>query len=123
MKKTILATSLALGLGVTGVIADQEAEASSTNKEELAQTAQNNPAELNAAPIHEGSYDYNFTLNNVNYDFSSDGNSYSWAYSANGNATATNYTSETVEAPKVEEIQVEEVKKVEKTKSTTNTTQ
>lgn len=123
MKKTILATSLALGLGVTGVVADQETEASSINKEELAQTAQNNPAELNAAPIHEGAYDYNFTLNNVNYDFSSDGNSYSWAYSANGNATATNYTNETVEAPKVEEIQVEEVQEVEQTNYTEYNTQ
>lgn len=118
MKKTILATSLALGLGVTGVVADQDVDASSINKEELAQTAQNNPAELNAAPIHEGAYDYNFTLNNVNYDFTSDGTNYSWAYSANGNAAATNYTNETVEAPKVEEVQ-----EVEQTNNTNYNTQ
>ncbi|MCK1976398.1 hypothetical protein LNK15_04940 [Jeotgalicoccus huakuii] len=118
MKKTILATSLALGLGVTGVVADQDVDASSINKEELAQTVQNNPAELNAAPIHEGAYDYNFTLNNVNYDFTSDGTNYSWAYSANGNATATNYTNETVEAPKVEEVQ-----EVEQTNNTNYNTQ
>ena len=46
MKKTVLATTLVLGLGVTGIAAGQDAEASSydLNKEELAHTAQNNPS-------------------------------------------------------------------------------
>ena len=57
MKKTILTTTLALGLGVTGFAAGQDAEASSynLNKEELAYTAQNNPEALNASALHEGS--------------------------------------------------------------------
>lgn len=55
MKKTILTTTLALGLGVTGFAAGQDAEASSynLNKEELAYTAQNNPEALNASALHE----------------------------------------------------------------------
>ena len=90
MKKTILATTLALGLGVTGIAAGQDAEASSynLNKEELAQTAQNNPEALNAAALHEGQYDYNFDHKDFNYDFNSDGTNYAWAYQSNGNAQA-----------------------------------
>ena len=99
MKKTILASSVALGLVVTGVAADQNVEAGSINKEELAYTAQNNPEKLNAAPIHEGEYDYNFDLNSYNYDFASDGTYYSWAYTSEGTASSSNY------APSVEEVE------------------
>lgn len=88
MKKTILATTLALGLGVTGIAAGQDAEASSIDKAELAYTAQNNPEALNASALHEGQYDYNFNHKNFNYDFNSDGTNYAWAYQSNGNAHA-----------------------------------
>ncbi|WP_020007200.1 transglycosylase family protein [Salinicoccus albus] len=82
MKKTILTTTMALGLGITGVAADQNAEASSqdVNKEELAQMAQSNSSELNNSPLHEGAYHYNFNLNGVNYTFESDGTQFSWEY-------------------------------------------
>lgn len=98
MKKTVLATTLVLGLGVTGIAAGQDAEASSydLNKEELAHTAQNNPSALNASALHEGEYDYNFNHNNFNYDFESDGTNFSWAYEMNGQADAQN------QAPAVE---------------------
>lgn len=91
MKKTILATSLALGLGVTGVVASQDAEASThdINKEELAYSAQNNPSVLNASALHEGEYDYNFNFKDVNYNFESDGTNYSWDYNGGGNAQPT----------------------------------
>ena len=103
MKKTILATTLALGLGVTGIAAGQDAEASSydLNKEELAQTAQNNPAALNASALHEGQYDYNFDHKDFNYDFNSDGTNYAWAYQSNGNAQAE--VQEQAAAPAVQE--------------------
>lgn len=103
MKKTILATTLALGLGVTGIAAGQDAEASSynLNKEELAQTAQNNPEALNAAALHEGQYDYNFNHKEFNYDFNSDGTNYAWAYQSNGNAQAA--VQEQAAAPAVKE--------------------
>ncbi|WP_271401958.1 hypothetical protein [Salinicoccus roseus] len=80
MKKTILTTTLALGLGVSGIAADQNAEASEINKAELAQMAQNNSSALNNAPIHEGEYSYNFTVDGVNYNFESDGTYYTWSY-------------------------------------------
>ncbi|WP_020007199.1 hypothetical protein [Salinicoccus albus] len=82
MKKTILTTTMALGLGITGVAADQNAEASSqdVNKEELAQMAQSNSSELNNSPLHEGEYHYNFNLNGVNYTFESDGTQFYWEY-------------------------------------------
>ncbi|CEA02118.1 putative transglycosylase SceD precursor [Jeotgalicoccus saudimassiliensis] len=104
MKKTILATTLALGLGVTGITAGQ-ADASSydLNKEELAYTAQNNPEALNASALHEGAYDYNFSHNNFNYDFNSDGTYYAWAYQSNGNAQAELPAQEQTAAPAVKE--------------------
>lgn len=102
MKKTILATTLALGLGVTGVAAGQDAEASSIDKAELAHTAQNNPEVLNASAVHEGAYDYNFNHGNFNYDFESDGTNYSWAYSGTGEAQAQTQAVEK-SAPAVQE--------------------
>lgn len=105
MKKTILATTLALGLGVTGITAGQDAEASSydLNKEALAQTAQNNPEVLNASALHEGQYDYNFNHKEFNYDFNSDGTNYAWAYQSNGNAQAEVPAQEQAAAPSVKE--------------------
>lgn len=103
MKKTILATTLALGLGVTGITAGQDAEASSIDKAELAYTAQNNPEALNASALHEGQYDYNFDHKEFNYDFNSDGTNYAWAYQSNGNAQAEVPTQEQAAAPAVKE--------------------
>ena len=102
MKKTIFTTTLVLGLGVTGIAAGQDAEASSIDKAELAHTAQNNPEVLNASAIHEGSYDYNFDHENFNYDFESEGTNYSWAYSESGEAQAQTPAVEK-EAPSVQE--------------------
>lgn len=103
MKKTILATTLALGLGVTGIAAGQDAEASSIDKAELAYTAQNNPEALNASALHEGQYDYNFDHKNFNYDFNSDGTNYAWAYQSNGNAQAEVPAQKQAAAPAVKE--------------------
>ncbi|WP_411843122.1 hypothetical protein [Salinicoccus sp. HZC-1] len=109
MKKTILTTTLALGLGVTGVAADQNAEASEINKGELAQMAQSNSSKLNNAPIHEGEYSYNFNIDGVNYNFESDGTNYSWEYGGYNYEAPQNEiaeTQQTEEAPQVtEEVQ------------------
>src|SRR5690625_5026760 len=111
MKKTILTTALALGLRVTGVAADQNAEASEINKAELAQMAQSNSSELNNAPIHEGEYSYNFTVDGVNYNFESDGYNYTWSYGGYSNELPQHETAQTEqveEAPQVtEEVQQE----------------
>ena len=107
MKKTILTTTLALGLGVSGFTAADNAEASehNINKQELAEMAQSHSSELDNAPLHEGEYHYNFNLNNVDYDFKSDGVNYTWAYGNNGAAQT-----ETAEQPvqQVTETQVQE---------------
>lgn len=82
MKKTVFASTLALGLGVTGLVTGQQADASEEgiNKAELAQLAQSNSEELNQHPLHEGSYNYDFTYNGVPYHFESDGQTWSWSY-------------------------------------------
>ncbi|MCD8838698.1 transglycosylase [Staphylococcus arlettae] len=81
MKKTVIASTLAVGLGVTGLASGQaDAAEQDINKEQLAQLAQSGSAQLDAAPIAEGAYNYNFTVDGVNYSFQSDGKSFSWSY-------------------------------------------
>ena len=81
MKKTVIASTLALGLGVTGLASGQaDAAEQDINKEQLAQLAQSGSAQLDAAPIAEGAYNYNFTVDGVNYSFKSDGQNFSWSY-------------------------------------------
>ncbi|WP_217972306.1 transglycosylase [Staphylococcus xylosus] len=94
MKKTILASSLAVALGVTGyaTTADHNlAHASEENidKAHLADLAQNNPEELNQKPLHAGAYNYNFVLGGNEYTFTSNGQSWSWNYTAAGAQSAT----------------------------------
>ncbi|MEJ7424028.1 transglycosylase SLT domain-containing protein [Staphylococcus warneri] len=88
MKKAIVASSLAVALGVTGYSAGHghEAHASeqNVNQAHLADLAQNHPEQLNESPVQEGSYDIHFTYNGFNYNFTSDGTNWSWDYKAVG---------------------------------------
>ncbi|MBF7020658.1 transglycosylase family protein [Staphylococcus sp. 18_1_E_LY] len=91
MKKTLLTSTIAVGLGVTGLATGHHADAAETtgaNHAHLANLAQNNPSELNAKPVQEGSYNINFDQNNTNYHFSSNGQSWSWSYNGYGNQAA-----------------------------------
>ncbi|PTE26973.1 transglycosylase [Staphylococcus equorum] len=93
MKKTVIASTLALGLGVTGAAAGNSADASEQNvdKAQLAQLAQSNPEQLNEAPVQEGSYDIDFNYNGTEYSFESDGTNFSWSFgggSAEGSTEA-----------------------------------
>ncbi|MCD2138027.1 hypothetical protein [Salinicoccus halitifaciens] len=113
MKKTILTTTLALGLGIGGFTAADDAEASehNINKQELAEMAQSHSSELDDAPLHEGEYHYNFNLNNVDYDFKSDGVNYTWAY---GNGAAQPEAAEQP-APQVNETPVQQEQPAQET--------
>ena len=89
MKKTILASSLAVALGVTGYAATadhNQAHASEENIDQahLADLAQNDPEQLNEKPLHAGAYNYDFVLGGYEYTFTSDGQSWSWEYHAVG---------------------------------------
>ncbi|MDT3959221.1 transglycosylase family protein [Staphylococcus kloosii] len=91
MKKTLLTSTIAVGLGVTGLATGHHANAAETTGADhahLAQLAQNNPSELNAKPVQEGSYNINFDQDNTNYQFSSNGQNWSWSYNGYGNQTA-----------------------------------
>lgn len=102
MKKTILSTTLILGLGAGSIMTDQTAEAAEepVNQSELAELAQSNSDELNNAPLHEGEYNYDFDHNNVNYQFESDGTHFSWAYNGYDNVeTDSEVTDEAVQSP------------------------
>ncbi|MCM3518661.1 transglycosylase family protein [Staphylococcus xylosus] len=89
MKKTVVASTLAVGLGVTGLAAGNSADASEqgVDKAQLAQQAQTNPESLNEAPVQEGAYNINFNHNNLDYSFQSDGQYWTWSY-GQGNASA-----------------------------------
>ncbi|MCG3400472.1 transglycosylase family protein [Staphylococcus massiliensis] len=101
MKKVLLTSTLALGLGVTGVAGN--ANAAEGNQTELANKAQNNPEALNNAPVQEGSYDISFSQNGLNYNFVSNGTYWAWSYGA-GEQDASDLleggpVEETTEAP------------------------
>ena len=90
MKKTIIASSLAVGLGVVAGNAGHDAhasEATNVDKAELAQKAQSNDQSLNESPIQKGAYNVNFDYNGFNYHFESNGTHWSWNYPQNGQAT------------------------------------
>lgn len=90
MKKTIIASSLAVGLGVVASNAGHDAhasEATNVDKAELAQKAQSNDQSLNESPIQKGAYNVNFDYNGFNYHFESNGTHWSWNYAQNGQAT------------------------------------
>ena len=105
MKKTVLASTLAVGLGVTGFAAGNSADAAEqgVDKAELANLAQSNPEQLNAAPVQEGSYSYNFNYNGLNYNFESNGQTWSWSYGEGSSANAS-----TVEQPQQAQTQTEQ---------------
>jgi hypothetical protein len=93
MKKTILASSLAVALGVTGYASTDhnEAHASESNIDQghLAELAQSGAAQLNEKPLHAGAYNYDFVLNGYEYTFTSDGSSWSWKYDVAGAQSTT----------------------------------
>lgn len=104
MKKTVVASTLAVGLGVTGIAAGNSADASEqgVDKAQLAQQSQSNPESLNAAPVQDGAYDINFNYNNTDYSFQSDGQYWTWSYgqgSTNAPAQETAEQPEQVEQP------------------------
>lgn len=70
MLKKVLAPLVVSGALLT---ANTQANASEVDFEELANKAQNNTVDINTKPLHEGTYDYNFTRDGVNYHFYSDG--------------------------------------------------
>ncbi|KRG08583.1 transglycosylase family protein [Staphylococcus sp. NAM3COL9] len=90
MKKTVIASTLAVGLGVTGAAAGNSADASEqgVDNADLAQQAQSNSEQLNQAPVQEGSYNHNFTQDGVNYNFQSDGTNYTWNYGEGSNGSS-----------------------------------
>ena len=101
MKKSILVSSLAVALGVTGYAAasdNNQAHASEQNidKAHLAELALNDSAELNQKPLHAGAYNYNFVLDGNEFTFTSDGNTWSWEYHAVGAQASTPNTTQDV---------------------------
>ncbi|MGN4240142.1 transglycosylase family protein [Staphylococcus equorum] len=101
MKKTVIASTLAVGLGVTGAAAGNSADASEQgiDKADLAQQAQSNSEQLNQAPIQEGSYNHNFTQDGVNYNFQSDGTNFTWSYGEGSNGSSEQAQQATAEQP------------------------
>ncbi|UDI77836.1 transglycosylase family protein [Staphylococcus taiwanensis] len=90
MKKTIIASSLAVGLGVVaGNAGHADASEPQVNKAELAQLAQSNDQSLNDSPIQQGAYNVTFDYEGYTYHFESDGNNWSWDYTQSGQSGQT----------------------------------
>lgn len=105
MKKTILTSTLAVSLGITGFAADNSTDASEQNVDQakLVNLVQNNPEQLNESPIQKGSYNYDFIQNGVSYHFESDGVNFSWSYNGYNNTTAEINNDEQQEVSKSEQ--------------------
>ena len=109
MKKTVLTSTIALGLGVTGLATGHHANAAETtgaDHAQLAQLAQNNPSELNAKPVQEGSYNINFNQNGTDYQFNSNGKTWSWSFGGGSDQASTSEQAQpqqTQEQPKQQE--------------------
>ncbi|HJG66138.1 MAG TPA: transglycosylase family protein [Staphylococcus ureilyticus] len=101
MKKTVLASTLVVGLGVTGFAAGNSADAAEqgVDKAELANLAQSNPEQLNASPVQEGAYNYNFNYNGTNYNFESDGQTWSWSFGGGSSEDVSSEQTTSVEQP------------------------
>lgn len=134
MKKTVLASSLAVALGVTGYAVSgdhNQAHASeqNVNQAHLAQLALNNASELNEHPVQAGSYDYSFNYAGHSFHFQSNGSS--WTWSVNGqsdskqasSASYNNNNSAQVAQPQQTTSQKSEVKTVAAPKASTSQAQ
>ncbi|MGJ1068048.1 transglycosylase SLT domain-containing protein [Staphylococcus warneri] len=92
MKKTFIASTLALTLGAAGyAVSGHEAHASETtnvDQAHLVDLAHNHPEQLNAAPVQEGAYDIHFVSGGFEYNFTSDGTNFSWNYQEVGSTSA-----------------------------------
>lgn len=109
MKKTLVASSLAIGLGVVAGNASHDAHASETtnvDKAELAQKALTNDQSLNESPVQEGAYNINFDYNGNSYHFESDGSTWSWSYESTNNATQPVQPSQSQVATQQQPVQV-----------------
>ncbi|MEJ7474350.1 transglycosylase family protein [Staphylococcus saprophyticus] len=117
MKKTVVASTLAVGLGVTGFAAGNSADASEqgADKAQLAQQAQTNPESLNEAPVQDGAYNINFNHNNSDYSFQSDGQYWTWSYGQG----STNVPAQEA-APQTEETQQPQQEATTQTTSSSN---
>ncbi|GGG93269.1 transglycosylase [Staphylococcus pragensis] len=109
MKKTVIASSLAVALGVTGysLTTDYSAHASeqTSNYTQLANLAQNNPSELNAHPVQAGAYNISFVKDGFKYNFTSNGSTWSWNYYYTGGADTVAATTQAATTTQVAPVQ------------------
>ncbi len=111
MKKTIIASTLAVGLGVAaGNAGHADASESQINKAELAQLAQSNDQSLNNSPIQEGAYNITFDYDGFTYHFESNGTHWVWNYAQTGQTTGQSTpVAQTSQATQTEQPQQQNV--------------
>ena len=109
MKKLLVASSATAALFAVGVGANAHAsEQGNADQAQLAETALNNPEQLNESPVQEGAYNISFEYNGLDFNFNSDGTYWTWSYGqAGGNAPAAQTTTQAApaaqEAPAAEQ--------------------
>ncbi|GEP79856.1 transglycosylase family protein [Staphylococcus carnosus] len=110
MKKLLVASSASAALFAVGVGANAHAaEDNNVNQDQLAQTALNNPQQINDAPVQEGAYNIAFDNSGYNFNFNSDGTNWSWSYNADGSAQQAPAQSTTQEqAPAAQQAPAQE---------------
>lgn len=84
MKKLLVVSSVATAAFLATGAASHNAHAAevSQSEQQLAETALNNPQQLNQAPVQAGAYNIDFVYNGNEFHFESDGSNFSWSYNA-----------------------------------------
>jgi len=84
MKKLLVVSSVATAAFLATGAASHNAHAAevSQSEQQLAETALNNPSELNQHPVQAGAYNIDFVYNCNEFHFESDGSNWSWSYNA-----------------------------------------
>ncbi|RZI00078.1 transglycosylase, partial [Staphylococcus condimenti] len=84
MKKLLVVSSVATAAFLATGAASHNAHAAevSQSEQQLAETALNNPSELNQHPVQAGAYNIDFVYNGNEFHFESDGSNWSWSYNA-----------------------------------------
>ncbi|MEL0539156.1 transglycosylase [Staphylococcus debuckii] len=123
MKKLLVVSSVATAAFLATGAASHNAHAAevSQSEQQLAETAQNNPQQLNQAPVQAGAYNIDFVYNGNEYHFESDGSNFSWSYTgSNGGATQPTQETTTQAAPTQQSAPVAQQTQSYQTQATTS---
>lgn len=122
MKKLLVVSSVATAAFLATGAASHNAHAAevSQSEQQLAETALNNPQQLNQAPVQAGAYNIDFVYNGNEFHFESDGSNFSWSYTGSNGGSAQPTQATTTQAAPVQQQSAPVAQQTYQTQSTTS---